>query len=101
MGKEPVKVAAALRWRCAFKVTLTYSTFGKQLGFPVVPFYRFFFFFFGGGSPNKIDYREKGTLILTSLQEDLGNLREDNTATMIMPYIAYTTAPVEPLKPSC
>ena len=27
--------------------------------------------FFGEGSPTKIDYRKKGTLILTSLLEDL------------------------------
>ena len=27
--------------------------------------------FFGEGSPTKIDYRNKGTLILTSLLEDL------------------------------
>ena len=27
--------------------------------------------FFGEGSPTKIDYRRKGTLILTSLLEDL------------------------------
>ena len=30
-----------------------------------------FYSFLGEGSPNKIDYRKKGTLILTSLQEDL------------------------------
>ena len=29
-------------------------------------------FFFGEGSPTRIDYREKGTLILTSLLKDLG-----------------------------
>ena len=28
--------------------------------------------FFGEGSPTKIDYRKKGTLVLTSLLEDLG-----------------------------
>ena len=33
-----------------------------------MPFDRFFF---GKGSPTKIDYRQKGTLILTSLLEDL------------------------------
>ena len=32
-----------------------------------MPFYPFF----GEGSPTKIDYRKKGTLILTSLLEDL------------------------------
>ena len=37
------------------------------LGPPVVPFYPFL----GEGSPTKIDYRKKGTLILTSLLEDL------------------------------
>ena len=30
--------------------------------------------FFGEGSPTKIDYRKKGTLILTSLLEDLGEV---------------------------
>ena len=40
----------------------------QQLGPPVVPFYPFL----GEGSPTKIDYRRKGTLILTSLLEDLG-----------------------------
>ena len=43
--------------------------FGERLsllGPPVVPFYRFFF---GEGSPAKIDYRQKITLILTSLLE--------------------------------
>ena len=40
----------------------------ETLGFPVVPFYPFL----GEGSPTKIDYRKKsGTLILTSLLEDL------------------------------
>ena len=34
---------------------------------PVVPFYPFL----GEGSPTKIDYRKKGTLIPTSLLEDL------------------------------
>ena len=38
---------------------------GFQLGPPAVPFY-----LLGEGSP-KIDYRKKGTLILTSLLEDL------------------------------
>ena len=37
------------------------------LGPPVVPFYSFFW---GGGFPTKINYRKKGTLILTSLLED-------------------------------
>ena len=37
------------------------------LGPPVVPCYPFL----GEGSPTKIDYRKKGTLILTSLLEDL------------------------------
>ena len=35
-----------------------------------MPFYPFL----GEGSPTKIDYRKKGTLILTSLLEDLGTL---------------------------
>ena len=35
--------------------------------FPAVPFYPFV----GEGSPTKIDYRQKGTLSLTSLLEDL------------------------------
>ena len=39
------------------------------LGPPKVPFYRFFFGW--EGSPTKIDYRKKGTLLLTSLLEDL------------------------------
>ena len=30
--------------------------------------------FLGEASPTEIDYRKKGTLILTSLLEDLGNL---------------------------
>ena len=30
--------------------------------------------FWGEGSPTKIDYRKKGTLLLTSLLEDLGKL---------------------------
>ena len=38
-----------------------------SLGPPVVPFCRFL----GEGSPTKIDGRKKGTLILTSLLEDL------------------------------
>ena len=38
-----------------------------NLGPPVVPFYPFW----GEGSPTKIDYRKKGTLILSSLVEDL------------------------------
>ena len=37
------------------------------LGPPVVPFYPFL----GGGSPTQIDYRKKGTFIVTSLLEDL------------------------------
>ena len=39
--------------------------FGQLLGPAVVPFY----LFFGEGSPTKIDYRRRGTLILTSLLE--------------------------------
>ena len=35
---------------------------------PVVPVYPFL----GEGSPTKIDYRRKGTPIVTSLLEDLG-----------------------------
>ena len=45
----------------------------QKLGFAIVPFYHFFW---GGGSPTKIDYRKKGTLILTSLLEDLENQNE-------------------------
>ena len=45
------------------------------LGSPVVRFYPFS----GEGSPTKIDYREKGTLILTSLLEDLGLLSHQET----------------------
>ena len=40
----------------------------QGLGPPVVPFYSFL----GEGSPSKTDYRQKGTLILTSLLEDVG-----------------------------
>ena len=46
---------------------------GAQAPPVVFPFYRFFF---GGGFPTKIDYRKKGTLISTSLLEDLGLVRE-------------------------
>ena len=45
----------------------SFQLFGKKLGAPVVPFYPFV----GEGSPTKIDYKKKGTLILTSLLEDL------------------------------
>ena len=38
------------------------------LGSPVVPFYPFL----GEGSPTKVDYRKKGTLIVTSLLAELG-----------------------------
>ena len=38
-----------------------------RLGLPALPFYPLFF----EGSPTKIDCRRKGTLILTSLLEDL------------------------------
>ena len=41
-----------------------------QLGPPAVPFYPFL----GEGYPTKIDYIKKGTLILTSLLEDLANV---------------------------
>ena len=47
---------------------------GKRLGPPVVPFYPFF----GEGSPSKIDYRKTGTLILTSLLEDLGEVLSES-----------------------
>ena len=40
----------------------------SHLGPPVVPFLTLFL---GEGSPAKIDYRKKGTLILTSLLKDL------------------------------
>ena len=43
-----------------------------QLGPPVVPFLTLFM---GEGSPTKIDYRKKGALILTSLLQDLANLK--------------------------
>ena len=43
---------------------------GQQQGPPVVPLA---LFFGGGGFPYKKDYRKQGTLILTSLLEDLGN----------------------------
>ena len=43
----------------------------SSLGLQVVPFYRFL----GKGSPTKIEYRKKGTLILTSLLEDLEAIR--------------------------
>ena len=39
-----------------------------------MPFYPFF----GEGSPTKIDYREKGTLILNSLLEDLVEVLSEN-----------------------
>ena len=39
----------------------------ERLGPPVVPFLPFF----GEGSPTKLDYRRKGTLILTVVLEDL------------------------------
>ena len=41
-----------------------------KLGPPVVPFLTLFGL--GGQAPTKINYRKKGTLILTSLLEDLG-----------------------------
>ena len=41
----------------------------SSLGAPVMPF--FFSLSWGEGSPTKIDYRKKGTLILTPLLEDL------------------------------
>ena len=44
-----------------------FSTACHWLGFPVVPFYPLL----GEGSLTKMDYRKKGTLILTSLLEDL------------------------------
>ena len=40
----------------------------SDVGPPVVPFYRSFF---GGGFHPKVGYRKKGTLMLTSLLEDL------------------------------
>ena len=49
------------------------SVFRTHPGPPVAPFYRFFFGW--EGSPTKIDYRTRmGTLILTSLLENLGTL---------------------------
>ena len=42
---------------------------------PVVPFCPFW----GEGSPTKIDYRKKGTLILTSLLQDLAQDMEHGT----------------------
>ena len=50
-----------------FSWSLLLTLKNSWLGPPVVPLYPFF----GEGSPAKIDYRKKGTLILTSLQEDL------------------------------
>ena len=38
-----------------------------------MPFSPPLFFFGGGGSPTKIDCRRKGTLVLSSLLEDLVN----------------------------
>ena len=60
-------------FRCYTPFTRDTHLFFKKatlwfLGLPVVPFYPFL----GEGSPTKIDYGEKGTLILTSLPEDLG-----------------------------
>ena len=49
----------------ARNLVATAAPLGPQLG---ANFYRFFF---GGGFPTKIDYRKVGTLILTSLLEDL------------------------------
>ena len=46
------------------------QTMETHLGPPVVPFYPFF----GEGSPTKIDYRKKGSLILSSLLEDLATV---------------------------
>ena len=51
--------AASICWSCEHGVGC--------LGPPVVPFYPCL----GGRSPTKIDYRKKGTLISTSLLEDL------------------------------
>ena len=53
------------------KVSLLASDVGMgQLGPPVVPFYPIL----GEGPPTAIDCRKKGTLILTSLLEDLGKI---------------------------
>ena len=46
-----------------------HSKKGSLLGPPVVPFKPFLV----EGSPTQIDYRKKGTLILTSLLEDLAS----------------------------
>ena len=70
----PGKPSRPKTWVCLF---VTLGCAGKPgrstwvcllLGAPVVPFHRFFF---REGSPTNIDYRKKGTLILTSLLEDL------------------------------
>ena len=49
------------KWVPKFPTALQRSLLGP----PVVPFYPFW----GEGSPTKIDYRKKGTLILTSLED--------------------------------
>ena len=54
-------------WRHGFGRLWVTRGFAGHLGSPVVPFGPFL----GEGSPIKIDYRKKGTLILTFLLEDL------------------------------
>ena len=58
------------------------------LGPPVVPFYPFL----GEGSPTKIDYRKEGTLILTSLLEDLAaNALHANNFYLLAAYFDLAT----------
>ena len=60
--------------RLLFFFFLGFVGFQVSLGPPVVPFYQLFWGRFG--SPTKIDYRKKGTLILTSLLVDLVVLQQ-------------------------
>ena len=60
MGRRRLRVA--FRW-------LADDANESRLGPPVVPFYRYSFGW--EGSPTKIDDRQKGTLILNSLLENL------------------------------
>ena len=65
-----ISSVGGLRNRCfgvVLKVVLRSLSWLAMLGPPVVLFYPFW----GEGSPTKTDYRKKGTLILSSLLEDL------------------------------
>ena len=53
---------------------------------PVVPFD----LFFGDGSPNKIGYSKKGTLILTSLPEDLACSSESESSSRFLTFVKCT-----------